>query len=155
MSTIYLDASALVKRYTSEPGSQWLREMIKPGFNKRFLTAEFTLAEVAAAINAKHRAPRGLTVQERDQTLATFAHHCQNEYQLIAVDRNMVNFAVMLTGQYRLRGYDAIHLASALTIFRKLKNAGLSSFQIIAADKDLLAAASAEGLITDNPNDHD
>jgi hypothetical protein len=53
-----------------------------------------------------------------------------------------------------LRGYDAIHLASALTVFRKLKVAGLSSFQIIAADKDLLAAAAAEGLATDNPNNH-
>ena len=154
MSTIYLDSSALVKRYTQEIGSQWVRELIKPGPGKRVITAEFTLAEVAAAINAKYRAPKGLTLQERDQVLATFAHHCQNDYHLIAVDRKIVNLAVMLTGQYRLRGYDAIHLASALSIFKQLKNVGLSSFQIIAADKDLLAAAAAEGLATDNPNNH-
>ncbi len=49
-------------------------------------------------------------------------------------------------------GYDAVQLAMALIANEALTAAGLSRFTFVAADDDLLAAADAEGLLTNNPN---
>ena len=55
---------------------------------------------------------------------------------------------------HRLRGYDAIQLATALMTNETLTAAGLPSLIFIAADDDLLAAARDEGLAADNPNNY-
>jgi len=151
---IYRDSSAVVKRYAPEIGSAWMKNILTPATDKSVFMAMFAIAEIAAALNAKHRAPQGILTTERDEALVAFGLHCNREYLLIQVDRIMVDWAANLTGQYRLRGYDAIHLATGLTIHKKLISAGLSPVLFIAADKDLLAAANTEGLATDNPNNH-
>lgn len=63
MTDYYIDASALVKRYADEPGSAWIRQITDPHSRNTILLAEITLAEVAAALAAKHRAPGGITRQ--------------------------------------------------------------------------------------------
>ena len=154
MTTFYFDASALVKRYSPEIGTIWVQSLMVTSAGHSVLTAEFTLAEVAAAISAKQRAPRGITLEERDLILACFGLHCQREYHLLPVDRLIVDLAVELTKHHRLRGYDAIHLAVALTVNSQLHAWGLQPLIFVAADNDLLKAARAEGLATENPNDH-
>lgn len=62
--------------------------------------------------------------------------------------------AVALTRQHRLRGYDAVHLAGALFLRDALLGQNLSTPIVLTADRDLLAAAQAEGLLTDDPNEH-
>ncbi|MFN8496779.1 MAG: hypothetical protein U0641_02905 [Anaerolineae bacterium] len=56
--------------------------------------------------------------------------------------------------RHRLRGYDAIQLATAVDVHETALAAGLSEMMFIAADDDLIAAAHAEGLGADNPNHH-
>ncbi|MEJ7625122.1 MAG: hypothetical protein WKF34_14110 [Pyrinomonadaceae bacterium] len=57
-----------------------------------------------------------------------------------------------------MRGSDAIQLASAVHIQRKLVLIGTNPdeivFTFISADNDLNAAASGEGLPVENPNDY-
>lgn len=154
MSTLYLDASALVKRYSPELGSAWVESQVDPSSGHNLMTAEFTMAEVAAALAAKHRAPQGITLKERDDAMSDFLADCDTRYQLIVVDRHVVEQAVDLTQNHRLRGYDAIHLATALTVNATLTAANLPPLTFVAADDDLLAAARAEGLATENPNHH-
>jgi hypothetical protein len=48
--------------------------------------------------------------------------------------------------------YDAVQLATAISTNEALIVAGLSGLTFTAADTDLLAAAQAENLVTDNPN---
>jgi predicted nucleic acid-binding protein len=57
----YLDASALVKHYADEAGSVWIRQITDREAEHIIMVAEITLAEVAAALAAKHRAPGGIT----------------------------------------------------------------------------------------------
>lgn len=154
MSTLYLDASALVKRYSSEIGSTWVETQVDPASGHSLVTAEFTMAEVAAAIAAKHRAPQGITREERDDAVSDFLSDCNTRYLLVAVDRHVIERAVDLTQNHSLRGYDAIHLATALTVNATLTAANLPPLIFVAADNDLLAAANTEGLATENPNDH-
>lgn len=114
MSMYYLDSSALVKRYADEPGSQWVRQITELLSENIILLAEITLAEVAAALSAKHRAPGGLTREQRDAALSRFLQDCNEAFLILTVDRAVIDRAVELTQNYRLRGYDAVQLAPAL-----------------------------------------
>ncbi len=76
----------------------------------------------------------------------------RTEYDLVAVNRDIIDRAVTLTQHHRLRGYDAMQLATALAANVVLVAADLSPLTLIAADEDLVAAAQAEGLAAANPN---
>jgi uncharacterized protein len=93
----YLDASALVKRYTDESGSTWTRQITDPGARHTILLAEITLAEVAAALAAKQRAPGGITQEQRDRILSRFLQDCEEHFLLLPVDRPAIDRAVELT----------------------------------------------------------
>ncbi len=150
MTDYYLDASALVKRYADEPGSAWIRQITEHGAQNTILLAEVSLAEVAAALAAKHRAPGGITQQQRDRALSRFLQDCEG-FLILPVDRLVIDRAVELTQNYRLRGYDAIQLATALVTSDLLELQSLSPLGFVASDHDLLAAAAAENLPADNP----
>jgi hypothetical protein len=152
VSNYYLDASAVVKRYNPETGSIWVKELTGSLAGHTIILGEIALAEVAAALAAQHRAPDGITRVERDQALALFLSHCETGYELIAISRFIIDLAVSLTQNHKLRGYDAVQLATALVANEALTAAGLSWLTFVAADHDLLTAADAEGLATDNPN---
>jgi predicted nucleic acid-binding protein len=152
MSHFYLDASAIVKRYSPEAGSAWVQEQIAPLAGHTVVLSEITLAEVAAALAAKHRASDGITQKERDDAVALFLSHCDAEYALVAINRSIIDRAVSLTQGHKLRGYDAVQLATALVTNETLSSAGLLRITFVAADEDLLAAAEAKGLLTENPN---
>lgn len=152
MSHFYLDASAIVKRYSPETGSAWVQEQIAPLAGHTVVLSEITLAEVAAALAAKHRASDGITQKERDDALALFLNHCDAEYALIAINRSIIDRAVSLTQGHKLRGYDAVQLATALVANETLSSAGLAQLTFVAADEDLLTAAEAKGLLTENPS---
>lgn len=154
MSNFYLDSSALVKRYLTETGSNWVRRLIDPTTGNSIAVAEITQVEVAAALAARHRAPGGITRRERDGAVDLLARHCQTEYWLVALSPSILDQAVDLTQNHRLRGYDAVQLATALAANDSLVATGLPSLTFVAADDDLLAAASNEGLTTENPNDY-
>jgi len=71
---------------------------------------------------------------------------------LVAITRAIIDRAVRLTQGHKLRGYDAVQLATALAVDTALTVAGLSQLIFVAADGDLLTAANAEGLATEDPN---
>lgn len=154
MTDYYLDASALVKRYAPEPGSDWVLEITDPTAGHTIILSEITLAEVAAALAAKQRAPRGLTLEERDRALSRFLQDCAEIFLLLQVDRSGIDRAVELTQSHRLRGYDAVQLATALIANDDLVKQEHPPLVFVASDNDLLAAARADGLTADNPLNH-
>ena len=154
MSVFYLDTSALVKRYVRETGTAWSRALTDPGTGNTIIMAELGMVEAAAAIAANHRAPRGISLHERDVAVRLLVQHCAAEYELVPVNRAILDRALLLTQLHRLRGYDAVHLASALAANAVLISAGSPPVTLVAADRDLRAAAAIEGLPVDNPEDH-
>ena len=64
----------------------------------------------------------------------------------------MIDWAVNLALHHKLRGYDAVQLATALVANEALTAADLAPLLFVTADAALVAAAGAEGLATDNPN---
>lgn len=114
-STVYyFDSSALVERYVVETGTDWVRTLCAEGDNVHAI-AHIGLVEIAAALAGKQRGGF-LTLNEYDQLLAELLQDTQIDYLLIAVDEAVIDQAVALTRQYKLRGYDAVHLACALAL---------------------------------------
>lgn len=151
MSLFYLDASAVVKRYSPEAGTRWIQALTTSAADHAILISEITLAEVAAALSAKQRAPGGITLRERDEALALFLYHCDTDYILVKVERPIIELAVRLTQQYPLRGYDAVQLATALVVAEILRPTGAGPLVFVTADTRLLAAARDAGLSVENP----
>lgn len=151
MTVYYLDASALVKRYASEAGSDWVLTVTDPTADHTIVLSEITLAEVAAALAAKQRGQPGFTVKDRDRALSRFLEDCAEYFLLLQVDRGIVDRAVGLTQSQRLRGYDAVHLSTALVANDDLVRQEHPPLVFVAGDHDLLTAAQAERLEVNNP----
>ena len=154
MSAFFLDSSGLVKRYLTETGTDWVLRLIDPAAGHTISIAEITQVEVAAALAARHRASGGITRAERDGAVRLLTRHCAADYTLVPASRAVLDRAVDLTQRHRLRGYDAVQLATALAANASLVTAGLPDLTFVAADSELVAAARLEGLSADDPNLH-
>ena len=115
--------------------------------------AEIGLVGIAAAFAGKLRGEH-VTPAEYYNARADLTADASDAYVLVTVNRTVVDEAIELTARHRLRGYDAVHLACALTLNRTFAAHQLAPLVFISADDDLLKAAAAEGLSTDDPNRH-
>jgi predicted nucleic acid-binding protein len=135
---LYVDASALVKRYVAEAGTAAVESLLSAAVLAG--TALISRAEVSAAIckavriGAVDRAAASKSVRLfRAQWPALFR---------LEVDGVVVERADFLAWEHNLRGYDAVHLACAL-----LWQASLGETVTLATfDQDLWAGAREAGL---------
>lgn len=151
MSILYVDSSALVKRYLHETGSAWVIAHLDPAAGQTIFTAAITRVEVAAALAARQRSG-AITLTERDDLVNLVLQHTDTQYQTVAIEADTLSRAVALTQRHRLRGYDAVQLAAALKANQALQDASLPALIFVSADDDLNSAAQGEGLSTVNPN---
>lgn len=148
----YFDSSALVKRYAAEAGTDWITALCTSE-NSVQAIASIGLVEIAAALSSKQRSGF-LTSEDCDRLLAELVQDAQDSYLLISIDEVIIHRAITLTRRHKLRGYDAVHLACALALQQILLSGEELPLTIVTADHDLLKAAAAEGLATENPDDH-
>ena len=121
--SLYLDSSALVKRYVDEEGSAIVRrQMSKAG---AWVVSQVTFVEV-------------LRVLSQASEAAMTARAEWPRFDVVAVSPPVCETAVALAGRHRLRSLDAIQLASAAT-------AGSTGLELATWDRRLHAAAAAEG----------
>ena len=135
---VYFDSSALVKRYLAEADSAQVRTLLAEAVVTG--TSLISRAEVSAAL-AKAVCMNWLTHDLAGQLLRVFQAQWAD---LITVDvtEAVVAQADSLAWEHGLRGYDAVHLASAL-----LWQNGLSETVTLATfDKQLWAATKLVGL---------
>jgi predicted nucleic acid-binding protein len=153
LSCYYLDASALVKRYVDEAGSDWLRTIIVPARAPLLFTSRLTILEVTGAIVRRLR-EGAMTEQDLAAARDAFRGDCLSEYQIMPPTMTIIDLGCNLLGRHVLRAYDATHLATALSAQAFLTARGYPSLTFLSADEHFNRAASAEGLAVDNPNDH-
>lgn len=132
----YLDTSALVKRYVSEPGAGRVRALFRRG---KIVTARIAYAELAATVARLGREGR-LDEAERaalfDRLDADFA-----AMAVVEIRPGLMRRIPALVTRQPLRGCDAVHLAAALLV----REQG-AAVQFWSADGRLVRAAAAEGL---------
>ena len=83
--------------------------------------------------------------------LGQFLRECDERYDLLAPNRTVIDRAVDLTQKFRLRGYDAVQLATALIAQSAIPPD--IELRFVTSDRDLGLAAAAEGFEVDTPGD--
>ena len=146
----YCDSSALVKRYVRENGSRWFREQIS---HHHLATSVLAIAEIPAALSRRQR-DGTLSIFEFYRSRLQLTHNLQaGQYTLLPSTLYVIEQAALLIYRHPLAGYDAVHLATAI---HHLRTGGIDAnqFYFLTADLQLHRAAEAEGLKTENPNNH-
>lgn len=132
----YLDTSALLKRFVAETGSVVVQGLVSR--HRPVATARIAYAEVHAALARRRRAGH-LSEREYASTCRQFEHDW-GAYVRVDLDDDVLVLARDLVRRHPLRGFDAIHLASAIALRIMLAE----DFAFAAADTRLLEAARAE-----------
>lgn len=149
MGFFYLDSSVVVKRYVDEPGSAWVRLLITELRNTAILS-EIAIVEVSAALAMSVRMGKLRKALGRAAYEAFHADIAAGAYHLLAVARPTIDEAAELAQAHPLKGYDAVHLATGLEAARNLADQEIT-LVFVSGDDQMLRAAEAEGLMTDNP----
>ncbi len=136
---LYLDASALVKRYVVEVGSDDVELVI--GQAHLLGSGAISLVEVTAAL-AKAIRTRDLTQYTGQAALRAFHVQWADFIRLPVTDALMTR-AADFAWQYDLRGYDAVHMAAACA----WSEAVGSAVTFATFDRGLWRAAPSVGLL--------
>lgn len=139
MSQYFFDTSALVKRYLVETGSGWVNQIISQPARQIYIS-RLTETEVSAALT------RRLNSTDTPGVLIKFDQDLLVSCITVTITDSIIDDAVLLARTQRLRGCDSLQLATALEIAKDD-----ASLIFVCSDIDLLTAAAAKGLQTENP----
>ncbi len=135
---LYLDTSALVKLYVDEPLSQDLSAVV--GEAEAVATSLLAYVEAMAAFARAGRELR-LSHQGYRYVVDAFEEDWPS-YITVEVTAQLVKTAGHLSASRALRGYNALHLASALSLHDRVP----ASMMFVAFDRALNIAAKREAL---------
>jgi uncharacterized protein len=153
VATFFLDSSAIAKRYVTEVGSAWTIALTEAtSGNVCWLTA-VTRVEVVAGLYRRHRMGH-LIAMDTQRAAAAFLHEYAVVFRVLAIDSTTLDTAVNLVGAHAIRAYDAIQLAGAIRLRAEYERAGLPPPIFVSSDQALNRAASAEGMVVDDPTVH-
>lgn len=135
---IYFDTSALVKRFVTEVASDRVERLIAD--EPSVATAKIAYPEIYSGLTRKWR--------EKDLSRSDYELACRQfeldweSYVRIDLHDDILRISRDLIQRHPLRGFDAVHLASA-TYLQKALGEPIS---FVAADRRLLEAADQESL---------
>jgi uncharacterized protein len=153
VSVYFLDSSALVKRNVEERGSAWIQTLTEPKARHKLIIARVTWVEVLSAFARRQREGTFVSA-DAAKALQSFHFDLDHQYQVVEIERTLIESAGQLVGKHPLRAYDAVQLAAALRILPAFAQAKTVTLTFVSADDRLIAAAQAEGLNTEHPNQH-
>jgi predicted nucleic acid-binding protein len=139
---IYLDTSAIIKRFIAEKGSEVVRRMIEQ--EGPIATAKVAYAEIHSGLARKKR--DGSLLPRQHSSLCRQVELDWKGYVRMDLTDEVLSLARDLIQRHPLRGFDAIHLASALI----LKSSLGEQVTFTGADERQLQAAAKERLATLN-----
>ena len=135
----YLDSSAIIKLFVAERGSSFVQRLVVRA--PPSATAKVASVEVYAGLSRKRR--------DGDLLDLRYARACrefEREWQAyIRIDLRdeILWLARDVVRRHPLRGFDAVHLATALSLRERFRE----DVTLAGADERLLRASRAEGLI--------
>jgi predicted nucleic acid-binding protein len=137
---LYLDTSALVKLYVHEEGSANVRRQVRAA--QSIATSRVAYPEARAALARRER-EGGIGKRSLRRAVAQLDRDW-SAYVVVELTESVARRAGVLAESRALRGFDAIHLASALDLSALLD----AAVGFLGYDARLDAAAAAEGLET-------
>ena len=153
MTVYFLDSSALVKRYVPEVGTGWIQTLANPDSGNQLFMARITWVEVLSAL-ARRQREGSFDSSQIAQIVLAFRHHLNTQYRVLEFTQTLAELAGQLVNQHPMRAYDAVQLASALSLHSVLTQAQLPVLVFLSADDRLMTIAQTTGLLSDNPNNY-
>lgn len=153
MAAYYCDTSGIAKRYVAETGSAWVKSVTDAATGNSIYIVEITAVEIVSAVTRRVRSG-SLSQQDGAASYTDFRSDFNAHYIVVPTDSKLIEDAVNIAIKHGLRGYDAVQLAAALQVRAERLALGASAPALISADTELNAAAFAEGLAVENPNNH-
>ena len=136
---IYLDTSDLVKLYAEEIGSERIRDIVR---NATVIsTSKIAYAEARAAFARKQK-DDGFPIRAWQKMVEDFNRDWE-DYFVIEITDGIIKFAGDIAQKHLLRGFDSIHLASAINLKNKIR----TDVYFSSNDTKLNHAAEKEGII--------
>lgn len=152
MYYFYFDASALVKRYTEEVGSNKVDFLFQNVPLNRLMCLAIGVAEVFSICVRKRNDGR-ITRHHFEQAvgyLDSEVINIESDFETIPVQNALIWESISLMDIHSINSVDAILLCSALDILTDLRDDN-NELVLIASDQRLLRAAQIEGLLCFNP----
>ena len=140
MRFLYLDASAWVKRYYREHGSEQVSRLFSNGDAR--VCSVLGLVEVVATLARKCKANE-ISRQSFDAKAAEIDRDWKH-FVKIELTLNDLNQARDAAVQFALRGADAVHFAAFRSFQQRLANSGHDVI-LVASDQELCEAATVAG----------
>jgi predicted nucleic acid-binding protein len=149
LRALFVDTSALAKRYLSEPGAVWMQTQIEGIPENIVVISELGIVEMFSLLVRREKS-FDLSPTAAARLRQAFLVHVRNDYLVIAIDASVLVEAREIILRHRLKALDAIQLVCGQRARQQMGDA----ITFVTADRELLTAAAAEGFATDNPNDH-
>ena len=140
---IYLDSSALVKRYVVETGSGAVDRLLAD--HPYAATSRLAYPEILSALHRKHKAG-DFPARVLGGLVKSFESDWNKLFVLEFADE-LVPIVKQAIRRHAVRGADSVHLASAMWLRSELKEDVIFA----CADANLLAAARKERLVAFEP----
>lgn len=136
-SALYLDTSALIKLYVEEAGADRVEAAVEKA--EVVATSVVAYAEARSGLARRHR-EKDFTASEY-QGIVSELDASWRGYERLGLTEELALEAGTLADNHALRGFDAVHLASALRLAQRFPH---STF--LAFDSRLSAAAERTSL---------
>ena len=134
---VYFDTSAFVPLLVTESGTSSARELWASA--DEVVTTRLLYVEAAAVLARARRMDR---ITDRNHRAALHSlEDLWRDFRVTEIDETVIRRAAELADRHALRGYDAVHCASA----ERIADADLV---VASGDKDLLAACTELALAT-------
>jgi predicted nucleic acid-binding protein len=146
----YCDASAIVKRYVLEDGSELVNHLFNTVQHKRLVILTQGIGEICWALVRRRNAgliPISLYQQAMH---AMRLELLLGNATLCSVYDDLIYTSFAYIERHSLNAADAVVLRSALDTATEVRNIG-HQLVFVASDQRLIRAAQAEGLTTFNP----
>ncbi len=107
MSALFVDTSALAKRYLIEVGSPWITRMLDAATGNVAIITDVTSVELFSLLSRRVREGT-LPVADLTTLGDAFLLHTENEYLTVPLDKDVLARARSLVERHPLRALDAI-----------------------------------------------
>lgn len=153
MGSYYLDSSALAKRYIREFGTGWVVDLLDPLAGNEIHVLAIAQAEVVSALVRISRTG-AISHVSLTKLLQQIESDFSSVLHSLAVTHPLIADAIRVIQTSGLRAYDAMQLAGAMQVRRFLAGQALPPIVFVSADRELNAAALAEGFVVEDPANH-